>query len=86
MIREAAPTGKRGRQPDDRHAAIHTRLTMAVLSGMALRQTTGFVESLLRLIGLGLAGPRPQQSSARISPLRSNYMATMEWSHRRSRF
>ncbi len=26
---------------------------MKVLFGMALRQTTGFVESLLRLIGLG---------------------------------
>ena len=30
--------------------AIQTCLTMKVLFGMALRQTTGFVESLLRLI------------------------------------
>ena len=30
---------------------------MKVLSGIALRQTTGFVESLLRLIGLNCAVP-----------------------------
>ena len=48
----AAPTGKRGRQPDYSDAAIQTCLTMKVLFGMALRHTTGFVESLLRLIGL----------------------------------
>jgi len=52
MTREAVPTGKRGRQPDYSDAAIQTCLTMKVLFGMALRQTTGFVESLLRLIGL----------------------------------
>ena len=60
----AAPTGKRGRQPvysgeEDQKTvrgtvfptnAIQTCLTMKVLFGMALRQTTGFVESLLRLI------------------------------------
>ena len=33
-------------------AAVQTCLTMKVLLGMALRQTTGFVESLLRLMGL----------------------------------
>ena len=52
MTWEAAPTGTRGRQPDDNDAAIQTCLTMKVLFGMALRQTTGFVESLLRLVGL----------------------------------
>ena len=36
---------------------IQTYLTMKVLFGMALRQTTGFVESLLRLIGLDWAVP-----------------------------
>ncbi len=51
MSWEAKPTGKRGRQPDYSDAAIQTCLTMKVLFGMALRQTTGFVESLLRLIG-----------------------------------
>ena len=58
MIWEAAPTGKRGRQPDysgeeDEKTvrgtvfptnAIQTCLTMKVLFGMALRQTTGFVK------------------------------------------
>lgn len=53
MVWAAKPTGKRGRQPVYSDAAVQTCLTMKVLFGMALRQTTGFVESLLRLIGLG---------------------------------
>ena len=48
----AQPTDKRGRQLIYSDAAVQTCLTMKVLFGMALRQTTGFVESLLRLIGL----------------------------------
>ena len=48
---DAAPTGKRGRQQTCSDAAVETGLTMKVLSGMALRQTTGFVESLLKLVG-----------------------------------
>jgi len=51
------PTGKRGRQPQYSDAAIQTCLTMKVLFGMALRQTTGFVESLLRLVGRDWAVP-----------------------------
>ncbi len=35
---EAAPTGKRGRQPDYSDAAIQTCLTMKMLFGMAPRQ------------------------------------------------
>lgn len=50
MTWEATPTGKRGRQPDYSNAAIQTCLTMKVWFGMALRQTTGFVESCLWLI------------------------------------
>lgn len=57
MTWEAKPTGKRGRQPAYSDAAIQTCLTMKVLFGMALRQTTGFVESLLRLIGLDRGVP-----------------------------
>lgn len=57
MIWEAEPSGKRGRQPDNSDAAIQTCLTMNVLFGMALCQTTGFVESLLRLIDLDRAVP-----------------------------
>jgi transposase len=48
----ANPSGKRGRSRTFSDAAIQTCLTMKVLFGMALRQTTGFVESLLRLTGL----------------------------------
>ncbi len=47
------PTGKRGRQQQFSDPAIQTCLTMKVLFGMPPRQTTGFVESLLRLVGLG---------------------------------
>ena len=48
----AEPSGKRGRSRTFSDAAVQTCLTMKVLFGMALRQTTGFVESLLRLTGL----------------------------------
>jgi len=46
------PGGKRGRQRSFSDTAIQTGLTMKVLFGMPPRQTTGFVESLLRLVGL----------------------------------
>ena len=76
MIWAAAPTGRRGRQRDYGDAAIQTCLTMSegvpetirgivsarTLFGMALRQTTGFVESLLRLVGLDWAVPFVGQS------------------------
>jgi hypothetical protein len=71
-IWEAASTGWRGRQPDDRDAAIRTCLTMKVLFGMALRQTTGFVESLLRLIGLDWAVPNFSTLSRRQKTLKVN--------------
>ena len=53
----ASPTGTRGRQPVYADAAIQTCLTLKVLLGMAFRQATGFVESLLDLIGLQWAVP-----------------------------
>ncbi|WP_424984561.1 IS5 family transposase [Microbulbifer sp. S227A] len=52
MTWRAPPTGKRGRKPSFSDAAIQACLTMKVLFSMPLRQTTGFVESLLRLAGL----------------------------------
>jgi hypothetical protein len=52
MNGDAEPSGKRGRSRTFSDAAIQTCLPMKVLFGMALRQTTGFVESLLRLTGL----------------------------------
>lgn len=51
----AAPPGKRGRRQSYSDSVIQTCLTMKVLFGMALRQTIGFVESLSRLVGLGLS-------------------------------
>jgi len=52
MARVAKPTGKPGRQPVYSDAAVQTCLTMKVLFGMALRQTTGVVGSLLSLANL----------------------------------
>jgi hypothetical protein len=72
MTWEAAPTGKRGRQPDYSDAAIQTCLTLKVLFGMALRQTTGFVESLLRLIDLDWAVPNFSTLSRRQKTLMVN--------------
>jgi len=57
MTWEAASTGKRSRQTDHSDGAIQTCLAMKLLFGMALRQTTGFVESLPRLIDLDWAVP-----------------------------
>jgi hypothetical protein len=51
------PNGKRGRQQQFSDAAIQTCLTLKVLFGMPLRQTTGFVQSLLRLVGLDWSAP-----------------------------
>ena len=50
-------SGKRGWQQQFGDAAFQTCLTLKVLFGMPLRQTTGFVQSLLRLFGLDWAAP-----------------------------
>ena len=52
MIWTPPPTGRRGRRCEFSDAAIQTCLTLKVLFGMPLRQTTGFVQSLLQLVGL----------------------------------
>lgn len=57
MTWEPPPSGKRSGQQDYSDAAIQACLTLKVLFGMPLRQTTGFVESLLRLAGLDWAVP-----------------------------
>ncbi|PRY21395.1 DDE family transposase [Aliiruegeria haliotis] len=69
---EATPTGKRGRQKTYSDTAVQTCLTMKVLFGMALRQTTGFVESLLRLIGLDWSVPNYSTLSRRQKALGVN--------------
>ena len=72
MIWDAAPTGKRGRQQTYSDTAIQTCLTMKVLFGMALRQTTGFVESLLGLISLDWTVPDFSTLSGRQKTLAVN--------------
>ena len=57
MVWVPPPSGKRGRQQSFSDAAIQARLTLKVLFGMPLRQTTGFVQSSLRLIGLDWSVP-----------------------------
>lgn len=72
MTWEAAPTGKRGRQPVYSDAAIQACLTMKVLFGLPLRQTTGFVESLLQLAGVDWAVPDFSTLSRRQRTLKVN--------------
>lgn len=72
MSWDAVPTGRRGRQQTYSDTAIQTCLTMKVLFGMALRQTTGFVESLLRLIDLDWAVPDFSTLSRRQKTLKVN--------------
>ena len=57
----AAASGKRGRSPKFSDAAIQFCLTLKNLFGLALRQTTGLVESVLHLYGL--AWPVPDFST-----------------------
>lgn len=57
MVWMPPPTGKRGRRQQFSDAAIQACLTLKVLFGMPLRQTTGFVESLLKLVGLSWEVP-----------------------------
>jgi hypothetical protein len=57
MVWEAAPSGKRGRQQVYSDAAIQACLMIKVLFGMALRQTTGFIASLLKLAGFDWSMP-----------------------------
>jgi len=57
MAWAAKPSGHRGRQQAYSDVAIQTCLTIKVLFGLPLRQATGFVESLLALVGLDWAVP-----------------------------
>lgn len=57
MAWEADAFGRGGRQQTYSDATIQACLTLIVLFGLPLRQTTGFVESLLKLVGLDWAVP-----------------------------
>ena len=54
---EATSSGRRGRQQTYSAAAIQACLTLKVLFGLPLRQTTGVVESMLKLVGLDWSVP-----------------------------
>ena len=74
----ATPSGKRGGQPVYSDAAIQACLTIKVLFGLPLRQTTGFVASLLKLAELDWPVPdfstlcRRQKTLAVQLPYRSS--------------
>ena len=53
----AAASGKRGRSPKFSDATIEFCLMLKNPSGLALRQTTGLVESVLQLSGLNWPTP-----------------------------
>ena len=57
MTWEAEASGRRGRQKTYSDAAIQACLTLKVLFGLPLRQTTGFVDSLLKRVGLEWSVP-----------------------------
>jgi hypothetical protein len=57
MAWEAKPSGHCGRQRAYSDAAIQACLTIKVLFGLPLRQTTGFVESLRELMRLDCSVP-----------------------------
>jgi hypothetical protein len=78
MIWEAVPSGRRGRQQTYSDAAIQTCLSMKVLFGMALRQTTGFVESLLRLADLDWTVPDFSTLSRRQRTLRQHSLSWLQ--------
>jgi len=52
-----ATTGKRGAQAKYSDLAIETSLTLRIVFNLALRQTEGFLNSLLSLMGLELCAP-----------------------------
>ncbi len=72
MNRAAGPTGRRGRRQSFSGAAIQTCLSMKGLFGMALRQTTGFVESVPQLMGPDWAVPNFSTLSRRQKTLSVN--------------
>jgi hypothetical protein len=57
MTWEAAPCGRWGGQQTYSDAAIQACLTLKVLFGLPFRQTTGFVDSLLKRVGLDWSVP-----------------------------
>lgn len=79
MVWLPPPTGKRSLQPEYRVHGIQISLTLNFLFGIALRQTTGQVGSLLKRIALERGGPdistggRRQKTLAVKIPLRVSH-------------
>jgi hypothetical protein len=65
MAWHAEASGRRGGQAVYSDAAIQACLTIRVLFGLPLRQTTGFVASSLRLAGLDWPVPNHSTSCGR---------------------
>jgi Transposase DDE domain len=57
----------RGGQPRNSDLAIETALTLGLVFGLRLRQTEGFVTSVLEFMGLDLAAPDHTTMSRRAS-------------------
>ncbi len=73
MSWQAAPRSKRGRTQTYSDAAIQFCLTIKNLFGLALRQTIGFIQSLLKLAGLGWGVPDYSTLSRRSRRCRSRF-------------
>lgn len=78
MSWEAKHSGRRGRQQAYSDAAIQACLTIKVLFGLPLRQTSGFMESLMKSAGLNWTVPdfrtlcRRQKTSSVAIPFRGS--------------
>jgi hypothetical protein len=64
-------TGRRGAQPKYSDLAIETALTLRLVYGLPWRQTEGFLNSVLRLMGLGLSAPDYTTLSRRSAKLKT---------------
>ena len=72
MSWQAAPQGKRGRTQTYSDVAIQFCLTIKNLFGLPLRQTIGFIQSLLKLAGLSWDVPDYSTLSRRQQTLQVN--------------
>src|SRR5829696_6122572 len=68
----AEPRTTRGGQPHYSALAIRTALTLRAMFGLALRQSEGLIDSILKLLGLNLAVPDHSTLSRRAELWRSH--------------
>ena len=72
-------TGKRDAQPVYSDVAIETALTFRLLFHLALRQTEGFLGSVLRLMGVNL--PCPDHTCGSRKPKAVEILDNVDWCH-----